>query len=712
MNRIWKLVAGCVTTLFLTQTSQAAGLMTPASGGLPELEIRQHHVNVTIEDGYAITQIDQVFHNANSQTLEAIYSFPVPEKASVGEFTYWIDGAPVTGEVLPKEKARQVYQQEKSQGREVALTEQDDYRTFDSRVYPVQPQSDVKIRLTYIQPVHVDLSIGRYVYPLEDGGVDEEKLAFWTYNDAVTEAFSFNLKMRSSYPIDDFRLPKHSQAAITSQSAHEWQVSIGNKSGSQQAVNEEEAASASSASNVSTGYASTRRAAHHLDQDIVVYWRHQQGLPGSIDMVTHKPAGNDRGTFMMTVTPGNDLSAIQGGRDWVFVLDLSGSMQGKYQSLVEGVNKGLQKLNPNDRFRIVLFNNSARELTKGFIPVNPQTIAEYSHKLENTPPNGGTNLYAGLEMGIKGLDADRPSAILLVTDGVANVGVTEKKDFLKLLEKHDVRLFSFVMGNSANRPLLEGMTKVSNGFAVSISNSDDIVGRLVQTADKLNHEAYRDIEIRVDGVKVKDVTPARIGSLYRGQQLIVFGHYWGDGMAEVSIDGKVGVEQKTYQTRFDFPANSELNPELERLWAYATIEDLQNRIDYLGQDADSEQAIVDLAMEYGLVTNYTSMIVVREEVFQQLGIERKNAARVANEQQAQEQRKNAPVRDHRRDTQQPAFQGPRANPRNGGGGGAAGPWMLLIAFLLMAARYGNAPDKASRKLPGKTLSNKRAQPKG
>ena len=71
------------------------------------------------------------------------------------------------------------------------------------------------------------------------------------------------------------------------------------------------------------------------------------------------------------------------------------------------------------------------------------------------------------------------------------------------------------------------MTKVSNGFAMNISNSDDIVGQLVLAADKLNHEAYRDIKIDIDGVKVTDMTPARIGSLYRGQQLIVFGHYWG-----------------------------------------------------------------------------------------------------------------------------------------------------------------------------------------
>ncbi len=210
-----------------SQGAAAAGLMTPAAGGLPELAIRQHHVNVVIEDGYAITRIEQEFHNPHAQPLEAIYSFPVPEQASVGEFTYWIDGKPVTGEVLPKQRAREVYEQEKAQGRETALTEKDAYRTFDSRVYPVQANDSVRIRLVYIQPVHVDLGIGRYVYPLEEGGVDEQRLAFWNYNEVVEEAFSFKLQMRSSYPVDSFRLPQHPGAAISQLDKQAWEVGTG-----------------------------------------------------------------------------------------------------------------------------------------------------------------------------------------------------------------------------------------------------------------------------------------------------------------------------------------------------------------------------------------------------------------------------------------------------------------------------------------------------
>ncbi len=679
-NSFNKLINIALGFLFLACSTNvfAAGLLTPASGQFGELSIKQHHVDVMVENGYAITRIEQTFHNPHQQDLEAIYSFPIPAKAAVGEFTYWIDGKPVTGEVLEKQAARDLYEQEKQAGRETALTEQDSYKTFDTSVYPVRAQQDVKIRLVYIQPTHVDTGIGQYTYPLEEGGVDEEKLAFWTNNDEVSESFSFNIKLRSSYPIDNVRLPKHPQATIQATSDKEWTASVINQTSTVSTSNEEgELQNANSAQ-------TNPLVSHRLDQDIVVYWRHQEGLPGSVDMVAYKEDENSRGTFMITLTPGEDLPAISQGRDWIFVIDLSGSMQGKFQSLVEGVTKGLNKLNTNDRFRIILFNNSAREVTTGYMQVSPENILHYSNLLSASQPSGSTNLYAGLEKGFKQLDSDRASAIILVTDGVANVGITEKKSFLKLVEKHDVRLFTFVMGNSANRPLLKGMTKLSHGFAMNISNSDDIVGKILLTQSKLNHEALRDINIKIKGVKVKDQTPEYVGSLYRGQQLIVFGHYWNGGIAKITIDGKISGQEKTYSTEFEFPKQAILHPEIERLWAYATIENLQDRMDYLGEDADSKQAIIDVALEHSLVTDYTSLIVVRDEVFQSENIARNNASRVSKEEQVRAQRTAKPVQSNRQDSNQPMYTNSR--PSFGGGGGATGPWMLLALLAPVFAR--------------------------
>lgn len=190
-----------------------------------------------------------------------------------------------------------------------------------------------------------------------------------------------------------------------------------------------------------------------------------------------------------------------------------------------------------------------------------------------------------------------------------------------------------------------------------------------------------DINLKISGVKVGDLTPEQLGSLYRGQQLIVFGHYWGSGNATLSLDGKVSGENRNYSTVFEFPEVATLHPEIERLWAFAKIESLQNRLDYFGEDADIEQAITDVAVENGLVTDYTSMIVLSEERFQELGINRFNRSRVEKEQLARQERMVTGVRNNRVDNSKPMYTKPRAN--HGNGGGAFDFWMLLVLLPLM-----------------------------
>jgi len=667
-----------LTVSLFAGSTQAAGLLTPCNGSLPALEIRDHQVEVVIEDGYAITTVEQVFVNPHDRDLEAQYSFPVPTHGTVVELTVWIDGQPVTGEVLEREKARQLYEQEKAAGRDAGITEKDSYKTFETRISPVRARQDTRVRMVYLQPAEVDTGIGRYVYPLEEGGVDEAKLAFWTANERVTGNFSFDLRIKPAYPVEAVRMPHHPQAVIQPQADGEWKVHLGNHVSAAGDMPLQVIADDSQVASLAQN--GSNSAVFTLDQDLVIYWRHQDGLPGSVDLVAHKPAGDRRGTFMMVVTPGDDLQPIQEGKDWMFVLDVSGSMQGKYATLVDGVQRALQKMRAGDRFRIVLFNTSSWELTPGFVSASPEMVTQYSQALLTINPGNGTNLYAGLDQGLKSLDADRTSAVVLVTDGVANVGETRQRRIIELIEQQDIRMFTFVLGNSANRPLLEALARTSNGFAVNISNSDDIVGQLLAATSKVTHEALHGVEIDIDGIKTADLTPGEIGSLYRGQQLVVFGHYWGDGMADVRLTGRISGEEVNYQTRFAFPAAATENPELERLWAYASIREAQQVISDFGEDADLEQAITDLAVEYGLVTDYTAMVVVREEVFDAHGIERSNRDRLAIEEAARQQRDQRPAVSRRADGQQPMYS---SNRPGHSGGGALDAWTLLFLLPLV-----------------------------
>jgi Ca-activated chloride channel family protein len=362
-------------------------------------------------------------------------------------------------------------------------------------------------------------------------------------------------------------------------------------------------------------------------------------------------------------------------------------MEGKYHTLLQGVQAGFKKFSANDRVKIILFNDQATLIKSDFTPALPTELESLLSELTRHSPSGGTNLYAGIEKALNELDEDRTSGIWLVTDGVANVGETKQQQFLSLLKQKDVRLFTFIMGNGANTPLLNGLAKASNSFALNVSNSDDIAGLLLNAASKVNHQALSDIELNFSGVKVGDVQPESINSVYRGQQLVLIGHYWGEGELDVTLKAKRGGEQVHYSSRLDIPSHGEQFPELERLWAFSQIETLSQKQQDLGESADRKEAIVDLAIEYGLVTDYTSMLVVEDEILAALGIARNNSDRIKREQQARQNRLTNPLITTKVDKKDPMFNQPRATYSNGSGGSLGISLLLLIVVLVGYRKY-------------------------
>lgn len=694
ISRDWcvatSLAAGLCLSVSAVAPANAVGLLTPSDQS-QSLDLLDHKVSVVVEDGYVMTTVNQTFSNPHTGDMEATYSFPVPHKAAVSEFTYWIDGKPVTAEVVEKEKARRIYESEKQAGRNTGLAEQDDYKTFDISVWPVRGNDDVDIRFTYIQPAKLDTGIGRYLYPLEEGGVDEEKLAFWTAKQTVTGTFSFDLHLRTDYPVEAVRLPKHPDARISQEQDGSWRIHMTNTDLAGDPGTEADlglqSAHMANGNGPSEGEATAIHTPVTLDQDIVVYWRQAQDQPARVDLVPYKADPSGRGTFMLTLTPGMDLQPITEGRDWVFVLDRSGSMGGKIATLGEGVAKALGKLGPEDRFRIIFFNDGTSELTNGFIPASPEMVKQALNDLRSVHADGGTNLYAGLKRGLDVLDSDRTSAIVLVTDGVANVGITETGKFLELTQQKDVRLFTAIMGNSANTPLLRPMTDASGGFAVSVSNSDDIVGTLLQATSKVTHEALHGLTLDLtqkDGsLRINDIRRRNNPSLYRGEQLVLFGHYWGNGEASLKLSGEISGAPVSYETNFTFPETAERNPEIERLWGYAQIEHVLQTMALLGPDPDLKTSIVDTSKEYGILSPYTSMLIVQEARFEELAIDQTNKKRLATENAAQKDRKAKPVRSTRVDTSKPMFKGNQ--PSHSGGGGGSGSLGILGLLLALSA---------------------------
>jgi Ca-activated chloride channel family protein len=627
--------------------------LVPSGGGRPAT-IVSHHVDVVINNGFARTEVNQKFRNDDVGVLDAVYSFPVPESASLSEGTIRHGETTMDGEVMGKDEVDRIYGIEKNSGSKAGKAEKNGYQDYRFSVANVSPGEEVDVRFVYYQPLDVDTGVGRFVYPLEEGGTDDAATRFWTTNDRVTCGVSLTVTLKSAYPLAAVRSPNRAPAE------------------SEERLNE--------------GYFRGRYEYEEgkLDRDFVFYYRLADNLPGRIEMIANRPVSDKPGTFMLVLTPGLDLKPLESGTDYLFILDQSGSMSGgKIRTLTEGVAKTLGEFRANDRFQIVTFESRAHDLTRGWIAVTPENTEKWIGKVKEICAAGGTNLYDGLKTGLRHLDADRATSVILVTDGVTNTGVVDPKKFHQLLKNYDVRLFGFLMGNSVNWPLMRTICEASGGYYTGVSNDDDIVGEIIKAKSKVTHECLRDAHVVIGGVDILDEAGDMMpGRIYRGQQLVLFGRYAKPGRATVSLRARLTGEEKTYETDFDFPEQANDNPEIDRLYAVAKIERIENLVNAGVLDADESAAIIrETGIEYQIVTDETSMLMLDDAAFVRHGVERKNRERVVTERQAKVSRDAEPqAARHRVDRERPAFQLPVPSLGGGGAFEPVGGFLILLGL--------------------------------
>jgi Ca-activated chloride channel family protein len=641
---------------------------TPASAGLkltlknPQtvpVQILDHDVQVAINNGFARIEVSQTYFNPNAVDSEAVYSFPLPKSASLSEMTIYAGETELNGEVIEKDRAAQIYREAQEDGEQAGLAAKNSFHRYEFFVAHVPAQDEIRFRFVYYEPLEIDTGMGRFLYPLEKGGTDEAALAFWDAEREVHRRLSFKLSLKSASPIESVRMPGFESAALISKLADDWWEVTYETPG---------------------GVA--------LDRDLLVYYRLKDDLPGSVDLVPFRDGQASTGTFMLVVTPGIDLAPLDKGADYVFVLDVSGSMEGKLHTLIDGVVNAMGELQAQDRFQIISFNSEAKSLTNGMVSATRNNLNGAIQSIRELNAESGTNLYSALELAFQNLDADRATSVVLVTDAVANVGEVDPTRFHSLMNQFDVRVFGMLLGNGGNWPLMRTICDASGGFYKSISNADDVLGQLILAKSKITYECLHDVELSFNGVPVHDVTEMR-SKVYRGEQLVLFGRYSTPGSLEVVLKAKLTGEDRVYRTMAMLPEIDVDNPEIERLWALNKIETIQARIDR-GQvlEGEGESAIADLGVAYQLVTDQTSMLVLGDQAFVDNGIDRANKKRVANERSAQAARSSQAPRSYRVDSNsQPAFKGnaPTTRGASSRGGGAVDPISLALGMCVAFA---------------------------
>lgn len=628
----------------------------PPPASLARIDLVDHRVQVRLQDGFATTEVLQTWRNATDAVLEARYQVPLPRNASLSEMTITAGDLKLSGEVRRREEAERIYEEETNKGSDAGVARKDEYRQFEFAVSRVPAQASMKVRLVYYQPLAIDTGVARYVYPVAAGGNEETATSFWNPNVKGEVPVDVTIGVRSSWPVEEMHLPGLANALSPKrQGPGELEVS----------------------GRVDTG------------KDIVAYYRLAGDLPGRVEVVPYR-ASSGPGTFMAVLTPGVQLAKLSAGADLTFVLDTSGSMRGALDTLVRGVERALGSLKPGDRFRIITFSTTATNHTPQALPGTPEGIQRGVEILKGLHSDGSTDLFAGLQMALAAVDPERTTQILLVTDGVANHGIVDPAEFARRVRATDVRVHGFLMGNESNWPLMETITRASGGHFQCVSVFEDIHGLLALTRDKLTSEALHDVRMTWSGVEVTDVTeaPTRI---YHGQQVVLFGRYAKPGRGRLTINAKISGKEHVWATDVELPEANGRTPELERLWALVTSEELELKSDAgLVPSDQAKQRIAELGVAAQIVTDETSMVLLTDGQFAARGIRRENAARVAVEHRAQAARAAAPPVTYQVHAPAPARPhtptwSERAPSFGGGRGGGAIDPLSAIALIAMAS---------------------------
>jgi Ca-activated chloride channel family protein len=600
-SKVWAAAAllAAVCTTLPARSAAAAGLLIADGGFGGQLEIKEQDVRVTINNGVAVTEIEQVFLNKEQRVVEALYTFPVPKEASVSNFSMWIGGKEMIGEVVEKQRARQIYESYKQVRRDPGLLEQVDYKRFEMRIFPIAAGAEQRVRITYYQELDFDHDRASYVYPLDT-------VTQPTADQRTTGRFSFAIDVKSEVPITELNSPSHADqfVVVKHANANYWQASYETDGG-------------------------------ELSRDLVINYSVERPRTG-IDLITSKSADED-GYFQLTLTAGQELEAQTGGSDYVFVVDVSGSMRldGKLALSREAVNAFVQSLGESDRFEVIAFNIAADPLFNAPTQVTAETKTRAADFLRSQKAMGGTILNPAIEAAYRYRGADRQLNVVVLSDGMTEQ--SEQRQLLDLISRRPegVSVFCVGIGNEVNRPLLGQLAQETGGLAAFLSNSANFEQEAQAFRRKLTRPAATNVRIAIEGVEVYDVEPPVLPNLFHGQPVRMYGRYKQSGEAKVTVKAEVLGSPLEQSIPVTLPARDEANPEIERMWALHRVSRLMGQ-DRKSGSIDQVGEIVRLCEAYSIVSPFASFIVLENDAeYQRWKIERRNATRIQRDRTAQ-----------------------------------------------------------------------------
>lgn len=559
-------------------------------GRVDAFPVKRTAVKAKVAGIIAEVEVVQVYANEAEVSLEAVYVFPGSTRAAVQGLEMKIGERVIRAQIQEKGAARAGYEKAKAEKKNTTLLEQERPNVFKMSVANITPGAEVEVRLTYTEVLRPTERVYEFVFPTVVGpryaGAGGKQEA-WVGNPFLKEgtatpmAFEFEMRLNAGMPVQSLSCATHeSEVKFVHATAAEVRLKAGAAA----------------------------------DRDVVVRYQLADAKVAT-GLLLEK--GAEENFFLLNVQPPARVTPPQiPAREYVFIVDVSGSMDGfplrTAQMLVADLVGGLRA---EDRFNVMTFASGSELMAERSVKADAESVRQALDLVSNRRGNGGTELLPALKRALSLPRAEGMArCVVLVTDGYISV---EAEAFDLMRERlGEAAFFTFGIGSSVNRHLLEGLARIGGGEPFVVLNESSARAEARRFQQYVSAPVLTQVKVAFEGFAVDAVQPAVVPDVYADRPVMVGGKWKGTPRGRIKVSGLAAG--RPYEAWIDVAGEAAkpgvmANPALRSYWARERVRELGDYAGLGGAEKNQTRAeVTALGLKYGLLTEYTSFLAVDE----------------------------------------------------------------------------------------------------
>ena len=579
--------------------------LSPATTGAPYFHIAGNHddtsneqlplkssaAQVIIDGTIARVRLSQRYGNHGSVPIEAVYVFPASTRAAVHGMTLTSGGRVIASRIRESAKARAEYETAKAEKKTAALLEEHRPNVFQMSVANLLPGDDVIVDVEWTETIPAVDATYEFVFPTVagpryTGGSEGQQAANPTANPYLREGtqnpatFTLEATLVTALPLAEVTCPSH-PVALDFKAKDKAMVKI-----------------------------DTRAGENAANRDFILRWK-LGGDRVDAGLLLHK--GTATNHFLLQIEPPKRVTPDQvPPRDYVMVLDVSGSMSGfpldTAKTLLRDLVEGLK---PVDTFNVVCFASGSGLLSETPLPATSENLDRAKRFIDGQQGGGGTELEAALQrsLALPGGE-DRSRSILLITDGFISADAAVRDLIRRRIGT--ANLFAFGIGSSVNRELIEATARAGGGEPTIVTTSTEAGPAAQRFLTYISNPVLAKVSITAEGVTLGSIEPSPCADVFASRPLVINGTWTGEPKGAIIVRG-IGGNGSPFEQKIDLAeaaaAGGLDHPALPVLWARERVRHLADQVN---RDEETIREITGLGLTHSLLTPYTSFVAVDE----------------------------------------------------------------------------------------------------